>query len=168
VNPLGIYGHSKLLGEENALAYHDSIVVRTSWVFSSYGKNFVRTMMRLMKEKNEIRVVNDQFGCPTYAADLADALMKIIGNRQWRPGLYHFTNHGVTTWFEFAGMIREMTGSQCMIHPISTEDYPTPATRPRWSVLDHSKFSAAYDCAPRSWQDALSDCLSKLRSIGEW
>jgi dTDP-4-dehydrorhamnose reductase len=164
VNPVGIYGDSKLKGEEFALVNPLAVVLRTSWVYSSYGKNFVKTMLRLMKEKEEIRVVNDQFGSPTYAADIAEALMKMIGHKPWQPGLFHFTNHGVTNWFEFAGLIRDLSGSACKVLPISTAEYPTPAKRPAWSVLDNSKFNRVFDHAGRDWQMALEDCIRKIRS----
>lgn len=167
-NPLNVYGASKLKGEEFALSYGNSIVLRTSWVYSSYGKNFVKTMIRLMKERKEISVVNDQFGSPTYARDTANAIMKMIGSPNWEPGIFHFTNHGVTTWYEFAGLIREMTGSESIIHPITTAQYPTPATRPAWSVLDTAKISRVFGIHPRNWQDALGECLEKLKEEGEW
>ncbi len=167
-DPLNIYGESKLKGEEFALSYPCSIVLRTSWVYSSYGKNFVKTMIRLMKEKKEISVVNDQWGSPTYAADIAVAILKMIEFPDWQPGLYHFTNKGVITWFEFAGMIREMTGSECIVHPISTEQYPTAAARPAWSVLDTTKISRVFGIQPRNWQDALGDCLARMKEQGAW
>ncbi len=162
VNPLGIYGESKLKGEEFALANPLAAVVRTSWVYSAYGKNFVRTMIRLMNEREEISVVNDQFGSPTYAADLAEALMKMIGHRPWQPGLFHFTNKGVTNWFEFAGLIRDLSGSSCKIIPIATEQYATPAKRPAWSVLDNSKFERVFGFLARDWQIALEECIQKI------
>jgi dTDP-4-dehydrorhamnose reductase len=165
VNPLGVYGDSKRKGEELALSYPLAAVVRTSWVYSSFGKNFVKTMLRLMQERKEISVVNDQFGSPTYAADIAEALMKMIGTDSWDPGIYHFTNRGVTTWFEFAGLIRDMTGSECDVLPISTAQYPTAATRPAWSVLDNTKFNEAFGYYGRNWQDALGDCLRKLNVL---
>ena len=168
VNPMNVYGHSKLLGERYALAYHDGAVLRTSWVYSSYGRNFVKTMIGLMKERSELNVVNDQFGSPTYAADLARAIFKMIEAPVWHPGLYQFTNHGVTTWFEFAGLIRELIGSHCEIHPVPTSAYPTPAKRPRWSVLDNSHFTETFGYQARSWQEALHECLDRLREQGAW
>jgi dTDP-4-dehydrorhamnose reductase len=162
-NPLGVYGDSKLKGEEFAFSYPLAAVIRTSWVYSSFGKNFVKTMIRLMKEKKEISVVNDQFGSPTYAADIAEALMKMIGFPEWRPGLFHFTNRGVTTWFEFAGLIRDMIGSECEVHPITTAQYPTAATRPAWSVLDNSKFHKTFGFYGRDWQQALGDCIALMK-----
>ncbi len=163
VNPTGIYGDSKRKGEEYALLNPLATVVRTSWVYSAYGKNFVKTMLRLMKEKEEINVVNDQFGAPTYAADLAEALMKMIAHKPWQPGLFHFTNRGVTNWFEFAGLIRDLSGSSCKIIPIPTEQYPTPAKRPAWSVLDNSRFDRVFGFPGRDWQIALEECIQKIQ-----
>lgn len=160
--PLNIYGRSKLEGEELAMSFGEAVILRTSWVYSSFGKNFLKTMLRLMKEKKEISVVNDQFGTPTYARDLAHAVMGIIGHKKWIPGIYHYTNRGVTTWFEFAGLIRDLVNSECIIHPIPTSQYPTPAQRPAWSVLDTSKITRTFGIQPRDWQEAARECVEKL------
>ena len=120
--------HQNWKERRNAIQFNpDSIIIRTSWVYSSYGKNFVKTMMRLMNEKDEINVVNDQIGSPTYAADLAEAILKIIGNRQlaignWKPGIYHFSNEGIITWYEFAVAIKEIIKCPCEVNPISTSE----------------------------------------------
>ena len=148
-NPLSVYGASKLEGEKQALRYNpESIIIRTSWVYSPHGKNFVKTMRQLMKEKDEINVVNDQIGSPTYAGDLANVILDIIANCQpayrtgrlstanFHPGIYHYSNDGIISWYNFAVAIKELTGSNCMVHPISTSQYPTPATRPHYSVFN--------------------------------
>ena len=162
--PQGIYGMTKLEGEKQALAFNpETIIIRTAWVYSSFGKNFVKTMLRLMKEKTEIGVVNDQFGSPTYAADLAAAIWQIISTGSWHAGVYHYSNSGVITWFDFAVKIRELTGSTCRVNPISTSQYPTPARRPAYSVLDTSKIAATFGIEIKDWEKSLGDCLMLLR-----
>lgn len=164
-NPVSVYGQSKLQGEELALKYCPSaIIIRTSWLYSSFKNNFVKTMLRLMKEKDSINVVNDQFGCPTYAADLALAIMQIIRSNKSKenPGIYQFTNAGITNWYEFAVVIKKMTGSNCIVNPITTEQYPTPAKRPAYSVLDTAKIEATFAVEIPNWEDSLKKCLSLL------
>lgn len=162
-NPQGVYGASKLEGETLALKFNsDSIIIRTSWVYSGFGKNFVKTMMRLMHDKNEISVVNDQVGSPTYAADLAEAILQIISSGKWVPGIYHFSNEGIISWYDFALAIKEKTNSNCTIHPISTSQYPTPAKRPAWSVLDKSKIQTVFGISLKNWKDSLSVCLTAM------
>lgn len=139
-NPVSVYGASKKKGEDFAQQADPSvIIIRTSWVYSEYGKNFVKTMLRLMREKESIHVVDDQYGAPTYAADLAEAILQIIASGKWVPGIYHFSNEGRINWFAFAEAIRELSKSNCRIHPIPAAQYPTPARRPAWSVFDTSK-----------------------------
>jgi dTDP-4-dehydrorhamnose reductase len=168
-HPQSVYGASKLEGERQALQLNpDSIIIRTSWVYSFHGKNFVKTMMRLMNEKNEISVVNDQVGSPTYAADLAEAILKIIVNCQlsivnWVPGICHFSNEGVISWYDFAVAIKELTNSNCKIHPIPTSEYPTPAKRPAYSVLDKTKFVKTFGIPVKQWKHSLVSCLSRLK-----
>lgn len=164
-DPLNVYGASKLLGEERIMqiAPDLSVIIRTSWVFGKYGKNFVKTMLRLMKEKDQIKVVNDQQGCPTYAADLAGAIMQIIlfePNKS--SGIYHYCNEGITNWFEFASTIRTLTGSHCQVDPISTKDYPTPAKRPSYSVLDTSLIKSTFQLSIPHWKKSLIACLERL------
>lgn len=162
-DPLNVYGASKLLGEFMAQKNNpDSIIIRTSWVYSSYGKNFVKTMLRLMKEKDSLSVVNDQQGCPTYAADLADAIMHIIGHGEIIPGIFHYCNQGLITWFEFAQGIRNRINSGCQLHPISTSQFPTPAARPAYSALDTSKIRRSYGIGIKNWESSLDDCLKKM------
>jgi dTDP-4-dehydrorhamnose reductase len=163
VDPINMYGATKLLGEQLALRNNpEVIIIRTSWVYSSFGKNFVRTMMRLMQEKERISVVNDQYGSPTYAADLAEAIMQIIVAKEWKAGLYNYSNEGVITWFDFAREIRELIQSKCMVDPIATEAYPTPAKRPKYSVLDKGKIIGVYGIRPKDWKESLRVCMSRM------
>ncbi len=164
--PVGVYGESKLKGEELALQNNPfTIIIRTAWLYSSFKNNFVKTMLRLMKEKDSVNVVNDQFGCPTYAADLAEAIMQIIssGKSKENPGIYHFTNAGITNWYEFASAIKELTHSHCNVNPIPTSQYPTPAKRPQYSVLDTSKIKQTFNLIIPGWEDSLQRCLQLLR-----
>jgi len=169
VNPQSVYGASKLEGEKQAFSNNgESIIIRTSWVYSSFGKNFVKTMIKLMAEREELNVVNDQIGQPTYAADLAEAIMKIVADCQlqiasWKPGIYHFSNTGIISWFDFAVVIKELTGSSCKINPIPTSQYPTPARRPVYSVLDSSGIVAAFGIELKDWKESLRTCLAKLK-----
>jgi dTDP-4-dehydrorhamnose reductase len=163
VDPVNAYGASKLLGEQLARQKDpDVIIIRTAWVYSSFGKNFVKTMMRLMQEKESISVVNDQYGAPTYAADLAEAIMQIVVAKEWKPGLYHYSNDGVITWFEFANEIRQLMHSNCLVQPIATEAYPTPAKRPKYSVLDKRKIIQVYRIKPKDWKESLRKCMSRM------
>ena len=164
-NPVSIYGKSKLKGEQLALQNNPScIIIRTSWLYASFKNNFVKTMLRLMQEKESINVVNDQFGCPTYAADLALAIMQIIqsGKSNEHPGIYHYTNAGITNWYEFAVAIKNITASNCTVNPISTAQYPTAAKRPAYSVLDTSKITATFSVAFPDWKDSLEKCLALI------
>jgi dTDP-4-dehydrorhamnose reductase len=165
VNPIGVYGTSKLKGEELAIKNNtETIIIRTSWVYSSFGNNFVKTMLRLMKDKESINVVSDQQGCPTYAADLAAAIMKIIeqtSNSKFHfSGIYNYSNTGKINWYEFAVAIKELTGSKCIFNPIPTSQYPTPAKRPQYSVLDTSKIQQTFNIVIPAWEDSLKKCLS--------
>jgi dTDP-4-dehydrorhamnose reductase len=162
VSPINQYGASKLKGEELALAADPaSIIVRSSWVYSRHGSNFVKTMLRLMQERQSINVVNDQFGCPTYAIDLANALVKIALNSK-QGGIYHFSNSGPITWFDFAAAIRELIQSTCEVNPVPTTSFPTPAKRPRWSVMNNDKIFADYGIRQLPWKERLEECLSQL------
>lgn len=164
-NPQTVYGASKLEGEELAMSLNsDAIVIRTSWVYSSFGKNFVKTMLRLFQEKEEINVVNDQIGSPTYAKDLAEVIMKMITSGQWYEGIYHFSNEGEISWFDFAKAIKKLSGSNCKIYPISTSAYPTPAKRPAYSVLEKSKIQQHYGIQFRNWEESLADCLQEIKN----
>jgi dTDP-4-dehydrorhamnose reductase len=167
-NPQGVYGVAKLQGEKQVLkADPDAIIIRTSWVYSEFGKNFLKTMLRLMKEKNEIGVVNDQVGSPTYAADLAQAIMQIIRKGPWTrqndlTGVYHYSNEGSISWYEFAIAIKELSHSECTVKPITTAQYPTPAKRPAYSVLDTTKIRQRFGIIPPPWKNSLQKCMDKL------
>jgi dTDP-4-dehydrorhamnose reductase len=167
-NPVNFYGLTKLMGEELALSNHPgSIVIRTSWVYSSYGSNFVKTMLRLMSEKSAINVVNDQYGSPTYARDLAEAILQIIKSSTTSilapGGIYHFSNSGAISWFDFASAIKEISASSCSVSPIPTSSYPTPAKRPTYSVFDKTKISTSYGIEIKDWEKSLQQCFVELR-----
>jgi dTDP-4-dehydrorhamnose reductase len=163
-DPINYYGYSKWLGEKLALENCDNcIIIRTSWVYSNYGNNFVKTMIRLMKERNELGIVNDQLGSPTYASDLAEAILKVISkNTEGGKGIYHYSNEGIITWFNFALAIKEHIGSNCEVKPITTSQFPTPAKRPRYSVLNKDKIKAAFNITTPYWKNSLEKCMSKL------
>jgi dTDP-4-dehydrorhamnose reductase len=165
VDPVNAYGASKLLGEQLALKQNsNAIIIRTSWVYSSYGKNFVKTMMRLMNEKAAISVVSDQIGSPTYAADLAELIMHIINSGKWQSGIYHFSNEGKISWFEFATEIKRLIHSSCEVTPIKTEQYPTPAKRPHNSVMDKEKIQRTFSVSLKNWKESLQRCIDKINS----
>lgn len=163
-NPLSVYGLSKLEGEKAALSYQRAYVFRTSWVYSTHGKNFVKTMLRLASEKPELRVVNDQFGSPTYAHDLAEALLKIATQTIHinEPSIYHYCNQGAITWFDFAKKILELKHSKTPIIPIGTSAFPTPARRPSYSVLNTDKIKQHFNLIIPNWQSSLAQCLKNL------
>ena len=163
--PINTYGASKLDGERQALKNHadGTLIIRTAWVYSEFGNNFVRTMIRLMKERPSINVVSDQVGSPTYAADLAAAILHIITSPSFIPGIYNYSNEGRISWYEFALAIRDLISSTCEVHPIPTAQYPTPAKRPRFSLLDKSLISATYHLTIPEWRHSLVTCIEKLR-----
>jgi dTDP-4-dehydrorhamnose reductase len=162
-NPINTYGASKLKGEQLCLQQNpDAVIIRTAWVYSGFGHNFVKTMLRLMSERPLINVVNDQVGAPTYAADLARCIMHIIVNKKWVPGIYHYSNKGRISWYEFADAIKEFTHSNCTVNPIPSSQYPTPAKRPSFSLLDTHKIFETYHCEIPEWKDGLERCLQKL------
>jgi dTDP-4-dehydrorhamnose reductase len=167
-DPINVYGASKLEGEKQAMELNpDSIIIRTSWLYSSVGKNFVKTMIQLMKEKDQIKVVKDQLGSPTNAADLAETIFNIIGLchlqiYDWNSGIYNFSNEGIVSWYDFAKAIKEITDSPSVVKPISAAEYPTPAKRPAYSVLDKSKIQKTYGIKLKKWQDSLRTCISNM------
>ena len=162
-NPQSIYGASKLGGEKLAMQFNpNSIIIRTSWLYSEFGKNFVKTMMKLMSEKDEINVVNDQFGSPTYAHDLAGCILQIMTSNPG--GIYHFSNNGIITWYNFAIAIKELSGSSCKINPITTEYFPTPAKRPAYSVLDKTKIQQTFGIKLKDWKESVDLCLQKIKN----
>ncbi len=165
VNPIGVYAASKLKGEqilqEIAPAF---LIIRTSWVFSSFGKNFVKTIRRLGASREELNVVDDQQGRPTYARDLAQTLLTIIGQLETKHygQIYHFANEGGTTWFGFAKAIMQQSNLACVVQPIPTSGYPTPAKRPAYSVLDTQKVSSTFALSIPHWEDALERVITAL------
>lgn len=164
VHPVGAYGKSKLIGEQliQQLYADGAVIVRTSWVYSRHGANFVKTMLRLMKEKESIGVVNDQLGSPTYAIDLANALLNICKYPKFVPGIFHYSNSGIISWYDFAVAIREISGLNCKVNAITTADFPTPAKRPAWSVLNCSKIQTTYGSAIPEWKASLQQCMTLL------
>jgi dTDP-4-dehydrorhamnose reductase len=167
VDPVNAYGASKLLGEQLAVQNNPSvIIIRTSWVYSFYGKNFVKTMMRLMSEKQSLGIIDDQLGSPTYAADLAEAIMQIISSGKWEQGIYNYSNDGVISWFDFANEIKHQIGSNCIVNPLTTEQFPTPAKRPKYSVLDKAKIQQTFSISLKDWKHSLRICISKLVAQG--
>ncbi|MDB3906655.1 dTDP-4-dehydrorhamnose reductase [Crocinitomicaceae bacterium] len=164
VAPLGVYGASKLAGEEAILNSDiDGIVIRTSWVYSTFGHNFVKTMTRLGKERDSLNVVNDQRGCPTYAKDLGAICLQLL-DETWNSDqrIYHFSNSGEITWFDFATEIMKLTGSNCKVLPVPSSEFPTPAKRPSYSVMNTSELKKDFGIAPRNWKQALEECISQL------
>ena len=167
-SPVNYYGVTKLRGEELTLANNPgAIIIRTAWVYSSFGHNFVKTMIRLMKEKQSLNVVNDQVGSPTYARDLAQVILTIVHNTEknpagWVPGIFHYSNEGVISWYDFAEAIRQLINSPCTVKGIPTSGYPTPAKRPAYSVFNKEKIKAVYHIAIPAWQESLASCIKQL------
>ena len=163
-NPVSVYGQSKLEGEL-ALQHvcTDAVIIRTAWLYSEYGTNFVKTMLRLGKERTEVNVVCDQIGTPTYAGDLAAAMMTIVEHRPFIPGIYHFSGEGVCSWYDFATKIMALAGHDCQVYPIKTSEYPTRAVRPAFSVLDKGKFKTTFNLSIPPWEESLAKCLRELR-----
>lgn len=160
--PINIYGQTKLAGEQAIQKWcPDAIIIRTSWVYSTYGKNFVKTMCRLMTERDEVSVINDQIGSPTYAKDLAVALLKIADSSKWEAGVYNYSNEGEISWYDFAVAIRDFRSFDCQIKPISTSAYPTPARRPKYSLLDKSKIKGVFAVKVPSWEISLAKMLNE-------
>lgn len=166
-NPLSAYGISKLSGERSALLHQYSMIIRTAWLYSSFGANFVKTILKHGKLKESLNVVFDQTGTPTYAADLAEAIMQIISgvirnHFAFYPGTYHYSNEGVCSWYDFAAEIIQEAGLECKINPILSKDYPTTAQRPSYSVLDKSKIKENYLLSIPHWRSSLKKCIKLL------
>ena len=162
-NPQSFYGQSKLDGEiALQKVCPDAAIIRTSWLYSEYGANFVKTMLRLGIERSEIKVVCNQTGSPTYAEDLATAIMTMILHKPFLPGIYHFANEGVCSWYDFAVKIMELADLNCQVYPIQTQEYPTRAIRPAYSVLDKGKIKSACNLLIPQWEDSLEKCLMCL------
>ena len=161
--PNSVYGKTKLVGELNVQKFcAQSMIIRTAWLYSTFGNNFVKTMIRLGKEKLELGVIFDQIGTPTYARDLAVAIFAAI-EQGIVPGVYHFSNEGVISWYDFTKAIHRIAGiTTCHVRPLHTSEYPTPAKRPHYSVLDKTKIKQTYNIEVPYWEESLADCIAKL------
>ncbi|MBK2094467.1 dTDP-4-dehydrorhamnose reductase [Francisella philomiragia] len=165
-NPQGVYGATKLAGEQAILDINpkNSIIIRTSWVYSYYGNNFVKTMLRLGRERDSLGVIYDQVGTPTYARDLACAILDIIPTIQnSKFKIYNYSNEGIASWYDFAKEIMVIANIDCQVNPIETKDYPTPAKRPHYSVLNKSKIKSDFNIEIPYWKDSLRDCIKRLQ-----
>lgn len=164
-NPQGVYGKTKCDGEKAILEIspNNTIIIRTSWVYSSFGNNFVKTMLRLGRERDSLGVIFDQVGTPTYARDLAHAILEILPNiKNKKPEIYHYSNEGCTSWYDFAKAIFELSYVECVVNPITTDQYPTPATRPHYSLLNKTKIKNDFNLTIPYWRDSLKECLNTL------
>ncbi len=163
--PNSVYGETKLAGENEVLAAcKRAMIIRTAWLYSTFGNNFVKTMIRLGKEKPELGVIFDQIGTPTYARDLAVVIMTAI-NHGIVPGVYHFSNEGVASWYDFTKAIHRIAGiTSCRVRPLHTAEYPTPANRPAYSVLDKTKIKETYNIEIPYWEDSLRECIAAMEA----
>lgn len=161
--PNSVYGQTKLEGEQAVSKLcPNTMIIRTAWLYSEFGNNFVKTMIRLGREREQLGVIFDQVGTPTYAHDLATAIMTAI-DKGIKPGVYHFSNEGVTSWYDFTKSIHRLTGiNTCQVSPLHTAEYPTPASRPAYSVLDKTKIKDAYGIEIPHWEESLAKCIAKL------
>lgn len=168
-HPQGVYGQTKRDGEQAMLAINPpkSLIIRTSWVYSSFGNNFVKTMLRLGREREELGIIYDQVGTPTFARDLARAILSIIQHpaldAQKSTKIHHFSNEGVCSWYDFAKIIFELSAITCAVKPLETKDYPTPAKRPHYSLLNKAKIKSTFDLTIPYWKDSLQECLDILK-----
>ena len=165
-NPLGVYGKTKFAGEESILRVGCKfIIIRTAWLYSEYGSNFVKTMMRLTSEKDTIKVVFDQVGTPTYAGDLAKVVCHIIDNSLYEKylGVYHFSNEGVCSWYDFAKEIASLAGNVCDVQPCHSDEFPSKVKRPAFSVMDKTKLKTDFNFVVPYWKDSLEKCIKKLQ-----
>lgn len=165
VCPKSIYGKSKLDGEQVlAEVCKESVIIRTSWLYSSFGNNFVKTMIKLGTERDELRVIADQVGTPTYAADLAAAILQIADSENFTPGIYHYSNEGVCSWYDFTKAIHRLARVNCKVQAIETKDYPTRASRPHYSVLNKTKIKTTFNIQVPHWEESLEKCIEILRT----
>ena len=174
VNPAGVYGKTKLAGERLIRSGNpEAVIIRTAWLYSAYGNNFVKTMLRLGSERESLKVVFDQIGSPTYAHDLAQAVLEVIAAGQGKSsesyaGIYHYSNEGVASWYDFATTIFEIAGLSCKVIPVVTTEYPTPAKRPHYSVLNKSKIKTTFNLEIPYWKDSLKLCIEKINKTNEY
>ena len=163
-NPVNNYGKTKLFGDQACLKNNpSSIIIRTAWLYSSFGNNFVKKMINLMKSQSELNVINDQFGSPTFAADLAEVILQIINANIWKPGIYHYTNFGKVSWFDFANDIKLIYGFNTTIDSISSQEYSIKTKRPKYSLLDNSKIKNTFDLNQMNYLDSLRKCIKILQ-----
>ncbi len=169
VNPEGVYGKTKLAGEQLVRSGNtNALIIRTSWLYSTFGGNFLKTMLKLGQERDELKVVFDQVGTPTYAADLAKAILSIVNVYEnqpdkYIPGIYHYSNEGVASWYDFAKNIFEIAEIDCRVIPVLSDEFPTPAKRPHYSVLNKSKIKTTFNLEIPYWKESLKICLNKLQ-----
>lgn len=164
VCPSSVYGKSKLAGEQALFESCDqAVILRTAWLYSSFGNNFVKTMMKLGSERDSLNVIFDQIGTPTYAADLADTILKLLSSETFFPGIYHFSDEGVCSWYDFTKSIHRIAGITCDVHPIETRDYPTRTPRPHYSVLNKAKIKSIYGISIPHWEESLEKCIEILQ-----
>lgn len=163
-DPNSVYGQTKLDGERQLLQIlPHAVIIRTAWLYSPHGRNFVKTMLNLGQQKDQLRVVFDQVGSPTYALDLAHAIKTVIDAQQWRPGVYHYSNEGAISWFDFTKAIHQLAGiNNCQVEPCRTDEFPAKAHRPAYSVLDKQKFKSTFNTTVPYWRDSLQHCLERL------
>ncbi len=166
-DPTSVYGRTKLAGENLVLdTANTAVIIRTSWLYSEFGNNFVKTMRRLGAERESLNVVFDQVGTPTYAKDLAQAIVDILPQiKQGTKDIYHFSNEGVCSWYDFAVEIMRMSNLSCQVNPIESSQYPTKATRPSYSVMNKGKIKAEFSIAIRHWQAALQECIKNMENM---
>jgi len=165
VCPATVYGKSKLAGEEALLeTCPQSVILRTAWLYSSFGNNFVKTMMKLGTERDSLTVIFDQVGSPTYAADLAEAILQVISHDTFVPGIYHFSDEGVCSWYDFTKTIHRIAGIICDVKPIETKDYPAKTPRPHYSVLNKTKIKSIYGITIPHWEESLERCIAILKA----
>jgi len=164
-NPANNYGKTKLFGDVACLKNNpSSIIIRTAWLYSSFGNNFVKKMINLMKSKSELNVINDQVGSPTFAADLAEVILQIINANIWKPGIYNYTNFGKVSWFDFANDIKSIYGFNTSIDSISSQEYSIKTKRPKYSLLDNSKIINVFDINQMNYLDSLKKCIKILQN----
>jgi dTDP-4-dehydrorhamnose reductase len=164
-NPINNYGKTKLLGDLTCLKYNpSSIIIRTSWLYSSFGNNFVKKMIFLMHENKELDVINDQIGSPTYAADLSELVISIIINKQWRPGIYNYTNNAKISWYDLANDIKGIYGFNTTINGVSSKKYSGIAKRPKYSLLDKTKIKTTFNITLIPYKDSLKKCIKILKN----
>jgi dTDP-4-dehydrorhamnose reductase len=163
--PLNNYGKTKLFGDISCLKNNpSSIIIRTSWLYSSFGNNFVVNMINLVKSNSELKIINDQVGSPTYAGDLANTILDLITNKKWMPGIYHYTNFGKVSWFDFANDIKSIYGFKTIIDSISSKEYSIKTKRPKYSLLDNSKIKSTFDINQKNYLDSLRKCIKILQN----